>query len=208
MSRIYHIVNYLGYLAGFCCVLMIAIAVFKILTGDEMEYKRYLTRIKNGLLALILILTISTTKNLVLTYFPYVESSEAIGDFSSIQATLTDGTLEKEAKDKKNRWTISIDGELYVKTDVKKINFGSFMNSWKKDVDVFKAYDECQGITSGAVAEEKYYLYWTTYDNKSVGLLVSPSLKGYIHNDDEFKELILNPWINGGCEAQYKHIAN
>ena len=64
------------------------------------------------------------------------------------------------------------------------------------------------GETYGAVAEEKYYLYWTTYDNKSVGLLISPSLKGYIHNDDEFKELILNPWINGGCEAQYKHIAN
>lgn len=45
MSRIYHIVNYLGYLAGFACVLMIAVAVYKILTGDEMEYRRYLTRI-------------------------------------------------------------------------------------------------------------------------------------------------------------------
>ena len=66
MSRIYHIVNYLGYLAGFTCVLMIVVAVYKILTGDEMEYKRYLTRIRNGIVALILILTISTTKNLVL----------------------------------------------------------------------------------------------------------------------------------------------
>ena len=44
MSRIYHIVNYLGYLAGFACVLMIAVAVYKILTGDEMEYRRYLTK--------------------------------------------------------------------------------------------------------------------------------------------------------------------
>lgn len=208
MSRIYHIVNYLGYLAGFACVLMIAVAVYKILTGDDMEYRRYLTRIKNGLIALILILTISTTKNLVLTYFPYVQSADAIGDFSSIQVSVTDGTLEKEAKDKKGRWTISIDRELYVKTDVKKINFGSFMNSWKKDVDVFKAYDECQGITSGGVAEEKYYMYWTKHDNKSVGLLIPPALKGSIHNDDEFKELILNPWISSGCESQYKHVAN
>ena len=55
MSRIYHIVNYLGYLAGFACVLMIAVAVYKILTGDEMEYRRYLTRIRNGLVALVLI---------------------------------------------------------------------------------------------------------------------------------------------------------
>lgn len=208
MSRVYHIANYLGYLAGFCCVLMIGIAVFKILTGDEMEYRKYLTRIRNGLIAFVLILTISTTKNLVLTYFPYVESADAIGDFSSIQTSLTDGTLEKEANDKKGRWTISIDGDLYVKTDVKKINFGSFLNSWKKDVDVFKAYDECQGITSGSVAEEKYYMYWTEYDGKRVGLLISPSLKGSIHNDDEYKELVLNPWINSGCETQYEHVAN
>lgn len=208
MSRVYHIVNYLGYLAGFCCVLMIGMAVFKILTGDEMEYRKYLTRIRNGLIALVLVLTISTTKNLVLTYFPYVESSDAIGDFSTLQATLTDGTLEKEANDKKGRWTISIDGDLYVKTGVKKINFGSFLNSWKKDVDVFKTYDECQGITSGSVAEEKYYMYWTEYNGKSVGLLISPSLKGSIHNDDEYKELVLNPWINSGCESQYEHVAN
>jgi len=166
MSRIYHIVNYLGYLAGFACVLMIAVAVYKILTGDEMEYRRYLTRIRNGLVALVLILTISTTKNLVLTYFPYTQSADAIGDFSSIKVTVTDGVLEREANDKKGRWTIAIDGEYYVKTDVKKINFGSFLNSWKKDVDVFKAYDECQGITSGALAEEKYYMYWDKYDRK------------------------------------------
>ena len=104
MSRIYHIVNYLGYLAGFACVLMIAVAVYKILTGDEMEYRRYLTRIRNGLVALVLILTISTTKNLVLTYFPYTQSADAIGDFSSIKVTVTDGVLEREAKDKKGRW--------------------------------------------------------------------------------------------------------
>ena len=52
MSRIYHIVNYLGYLAGFACVLMITVAVYKILTGNEMEYRRYLTRIRNGIVAL------------------------------------------------------------------------------------------------------------------------------------------------------------
>ncbi len=165
MSRIYHIVNYLGYLAGFACVLMITVAVYKILTGNEMEYRRYLTRIRNGIVALILILTISTTKNLVLTYFPYT-SEDAIGDFSSIKVTVTDGMLEKEADDKKGRWTIAIDGEYYVKTDVKKINFGTFMNSWKKDVDVFKAYDECQGVTNGALAEEKYYMYWDNYNRK------------------------------------------
>ena len=208
MSRIYHIVNYLGYLAGFCCVLMIGIAIFKILTGDELEYRKYLTRIRNGLIALVLVLTISTTKDLVLTYFPYVESADAIGDFSNIQTSLTNGTLEKEANDKKGRWTISIDGDLYVKTGVKNINFGSFLNSWKKEVDVLKTYDECQGITSGSVAEEKYYMYWTEYNGKKVGLLISPSLKGYIHNDEEYKELVLMPWINSGCEMQYEHVAN
>lgn len=43
---------------------------------------------------------------------------------------------------------------------------------------------------------------------KSVGLLIPSAMKGNIHNDDEYKDLIFNPWKDGGCEPQYKHIAN
>ena len=32
-------------------------------------------------------------------------------------------------------------------------------------------------------------------------------MKGSIHNDDEYKDLIFNPWKDGGCEPQYKHVA-
>ena len=55
METIYYITNFLGIFAGICCTAMIVFAVFKIMTGDETEIKKYQVRIKNGLLALILI---------------------------------------------------------------------------------------------------------------------------------------------------------
>ena len=93
MELIYYITNFLGVFAGICCTGMIIYSVLKIMTGDETEMKKYQIRIKNGLLALILIICIGTIRDTVLKYFPYVQSSEAIGDFSQIQISLTAGAL-------------------------------------------------------------------------------------------------------------------
>ena len=60
METIYYIINFLGIIAGLACTAMICISVFKIMTGEEHEYSKYKTRIKNGLIALILIISIST----------------------------------------------------------------------------------------------------------------------------------------------------
>lgn len=106
METIYYITNFLGILAGITCVAMICVSVFKIMTSDETEYKKYQSRIKNGLIALILVICISTIKDTVLTYFPYVQSSDAIGDFSSIQVSLTDGALTDTYKDVNGRSVI------------------------------------------------------------------------------------------------------
>ena len=108
METIYYITNFLGILAGIACVAMISVAVFKIMTGDETEYKKYQTRIKNGLIALILIVCISTVKDTILQYFPYVQSPDAIGDFSDIQISLTDGALTDTYEDVEGRSVIRV----------------------------------------------------------------------------------------------------
>ena len=144
METIYYITNFLGILAGIACVAMITVAVFKIMTSDETEYKKYQVRIKNGLIALILIICISTVKNTVLNYFPYVQSSDAIGDVSSIQVSLTDGALTDKYEDVEGRSVIRVDGNYYVNTGEKLINIGGFWDSYKIWCSVYKLYDDCQ----------------------------------------------------------------
>ena len=144
METIYYITNFLGILAGIACVAMIGVAVFKIMTGDETEYKKYQVRIKNGLIALILVVCISTVKDTVLQYFPYVLSPDAIGDFSDIQISLTDGALTDTYEDVEGRSVIRVDGNYYVNTGEKLINIGGFWDSYKIWCSVYKLYDDCQ----------------------------------------------------------------
>lgn len=144
MEAIYYITNFLGVLASISCAGMIAISIFKIMTGDETEYKKYQTRIKYGLIAFILIICISTVKDTVLQYFPYVQSSDAIGDFSDIQISLTDGALTSSYEDVDGRSVIKVNGNYYVNTGEKAINIGGFWDSYKVWCSTYKLYDECQ----------------------------------------------------------------
>ena len=196
MELIYYITNFLGVFAGICCTGMIIFSVFKIMTGDETEMKKYQVRIKNGLLALILIICIGTIRDTVLKYFPYVQSSEAIGDFSQIQISLTDGALTDTYKDVQGRSVIRVDGNYYVNTGEKLINIGGFWDSYKIWCSVYKLYDECQGVTKGAMADDIYYLSWEgkKLNGASKGFLMPASVKGTIKDDDDFKELMGN-WL-------------
>lgn len=99
METIYYVINFLVVLAGILCVAMICVSIFQIMTGEEGECRKYQVRIKHGIIALILIISISSVKNMVLTYFPYVQSNDAIGDFSEIQICLTDGALNEKKED-------------------------------------------------------------------------------------------------------------
>lgn len=196
MEAIYYITNFLGIIAGIACAGMICVSVFQIMTGDEQEYKKYQTRIKNGLIALILIVSISTIKDTVLKYFPYIQSSDAIGDFSSIQVSLTDGALTDTYEDVDGRSVIRVDGNYYVNTGEKLINIGGFWDTYKIWCSVYKLYDECQGITKGSMAEDIYYLSWesTKLSGQSQGFLMPADVKGTIKDDNDFKDLIGN-WL-------------
>lgn len=196
MEAIYYITNFLGIVAGIACAGMICVSVFQIMTGDEQEYKKYQTRIRNGLIALILIVSISTIKDTVLKYFPYIQSSDAIGDFSSIQVSLTDGALTDTYEDVDGRSVIRVDGNYYVNTGEKLINIGGFWDTYKIWCSVYKLYDECQGITKGAMAEDIYYLSWegSKLNGQSQGFLMSADVKGTIKDDNDFKDLMGN-WL-------------
>lgn len=207
MDTIYYITNFLGVLAGITCCAMIGVAIFKIMTGDETEHQKYQTRIRNGLIALILIVSISTVKDTVLQYFPYVESSDAIGDFSDIQISLTDGALTDTYEDVEGRSVIRVDGNYYVNTGEKLINIGGFWDSYKIWCSVYKLYDECQGITRGAMADDIYYMSWEAdkLDGQSQGFLMSADVKGTIKDDNDFKDLMGN-WLTEKYQ-QYEWIS-
>lgn len=207
MDIIYYITNFLGVLAGITCCAMIGVAIFKIMTGDETEHQKYQARIRNGLIALILIVCISTVKDTVLQYFPYVESSDAIGDFSDIQISLTDGALTDTYEDVEGRSVIRVDGNYYVNTGEKLINIGGFWDSYKIWCSVYKLYDECQGLTRGAMADDIYYMSWEQdkLDGKSQGFLMSADVKGTIKDDNDFKDLMGN-WLTEKYQ-QYEWIS-
>ena len=193
MDTIYYITNFLGVLAGITCCAMIGVAIFKIMTGDETEHQKYQTRIRNGLIAL--------------QYFPYVESSDAIGDFSDIQISLTDGALTDTYEDVEGRSVIRVDGNYYVNTGEKLINIGGFWDSYKIWCSVYKLYDECQGITRGAMADDIYYMSWEAdkLDGQSQGFLMSADVKGTIKDDNDFKDLMGN-WLTEKYQ-QYEWIS-
>lgn len=207
MDTIYYITNFLGVLAGITCCAMIGVAIFKIMTGDETEHQKYQARIRNGLIALILIVCISTVKDTVLQYFPYVESSDAIGNFSDIQISLTDGALTDTYEDVEGRSVIRVDGNYYVNTGEKLINIGGFWDSYKIWCSVYKLYDECQGLTRGAMADDIYYMSWEQdkLDGKSQGFLMSADVKGTIKDDNDFKDLMGN-WLTEKYQ-QYEWIS-
>lgn len=57
MEYIWELINTCKYIAGIACVAIILVAVFKILVGDEQDTKKYITRCKNAIIALIIIFT-------------------------------------------------------------------------------------------------------------------------------------------------------
>lgn len=192
METLNQVTTYLTILSGMVAVCMILVAVLKIMLGDEGDTKRYLTRIKHGLIAFVLIISITNIKTLVLDYFPYEQSPEALGDFSKIETSIVDGQLEKEYNDVEGRNVIRVDGQYFVNTGEKLINLGSWTNSFKIWCSVYKHFDDCQGITRGSVATDKYYISWETdkVESKYQGFLISADVKGNIKSKDEFYALM------------------
>ncbi|MDO5555156.1 MAG: hypothetical protein Q4G09_00435 [Clostridia bacterium] len=208
MSILNQAISYLTILAGSFTVFIILVSVFKIMFGDESDAKRYFTRIKHSIIAFILIITISNVQTLIQGYFPYEQSATSIGDFTTIQTSITDGALEYSHEDVLGRSVIKVDYQYYVNTGEKLVNLGTWTNSFKVWCSVYKLFDDCQGITRGSVAKEQYYISWEKekIEEKYQGFLISSDIKGTIKSKEDFYEL-MGDWKDNKYE-QYTWIKN
>lgn len=189
-NLVYNIVNFLSILASVTLVATISYAVFKIMTGDEQDHQRYLKRIKNGIIALILILVLNPIIKITNNYF-YDSRTIGIGDFSKYaEFKVKDydfkSALSKEKKDKANREVKQIDNDYYVKTTTSPYekNFGTWSKPCKYKIDEYKRLEACQGPTSGAFEDVSFYKIVGVCDNEydSNGSLVGRYLSGDYKN--------------------------
>ena len=207
---IYNIVNFLSILAGIALVASIVYAMIKMVTGDEGDHQRYLRRVRNGIIALILIITLNPIVKLVTQYISPDETKNSftgIGDFSDIQyATIPNGDGLTGKTDTKNRPMIIIDGEYYVRTaEAKSKNFGSWNKRWAISVEEYKEYDVAQRTASSKLANVSYYKIiatasgnnsdmevWRKIEDKKDWLIPGnyKDLVGEIKSEDVWNDLI------------------
>lgn len=163
---VYRIINALGWIAGISCVAMIVFAIFKIMTGDEQDKSRYLRRIRNGIIAFILILSITVITNIVTKYFtPNVNAETSIGDFSKVDVDIVQGISNNYSP---SGQIAMIEGNSYIKTssDKKYDVDKSWLSSKKIVVDYYKDLSQCTGTTKGAFADIEY-VYFRYQDGNS-----------------------------------------
>lgn len=150
MTYIWNLINTLKYLSGVACLAILLVGVFKILIGDEQDTKKYVTRCKNAIIAIVLIFTVVNLANLVANYFSDSEGnvSFSIGSLSNTDITsaglIADTGLTitaTEALDSigshescnynyTDYEVLLVDGNWYYITKIKEHkNLGSFWNS-------------------------------------------------------------------------------
>lgn len=207
---VYKIINTLGVIAGAGCLAMIVYAFFKIILSEEQETNKYLRRIKNGIIAFVLILSITVITNLVTKYFsPNIDGETSIGEFRKHRYAMNDQGIASDMTDKDNRTMITIDGQVYVETaSNKKIDLNAGWGQFNIYGSVYKLYSECQGATGGSLADDQYYIYWEQGDvnkenyDKYKGYLFSAKAKesNDVESNDDFKNFME---VNGVINYQW-----
>lgn len=197
MSTITNITEWLIGIAGIFCAFSIVMSAIKIMTGDEGESKQYLKRIKNSIIAIILILSVFTIKSLVVdNYFSPSSSEFGIGNFNNIEIGIVGSVVTDNGNsDKQKRQMIAVDGQLYVRTDSNK-NI-TLDGKLKIKADIYKQYEACQGNLSGWGQEDEYYIVRkvrnkvsSSVSDKSQGFLISSSL--YCDDAEDWEDIIGN----------------
>lgn len=118
-----------------------------------------------------MILTSTQIINLLSKYFsPDVSDATGIGNFRGhIHASINNKGIGNDEKDKLDRKVIIIDDTMYVRTtENTELNLGGIWNTYKINVDIYKLFSDCQGITSGSLAENKYYMFRSAVKGKGM----------------------------------------
>lgn len=173
------ILDFMYALGIITCVMSILISLFKgLMNTDEMPSQ--LKKIKNSLIAVVLILTLTTTMSVMQSYFfnngvSYTDDTYfGVGKLpEGTGLKFIDDNTSLNDNDKQGREVVIIDGEKYVVTSRDKKLYGkknengwSFADMWiygYEDmnvwVDALKYFNDCQGFTSGSNLTTKVQLY-------------------------------------------------
>lgn len=215
-SKLWDIVLMARNFAGICCLCIVLVAVFKLIIGDENDNKKYITRIKNALIALVLILTIVNLTNVVINSLMNGSTDYySIGDISSTSLDDVDGDLDygistsisdiydlvEDNIDKENlqdgeSGLYDINGAWYYVSDYKaKKNLGGWWESYKVSmVYTLKSYSDntktFYATDTNSQDPDKYSFYSTSSGNKVKVILDCTNSVTY-KSLDEFLDGIL-----------------
>lgn len=173
------ILDFMYALGIITCVMSILISLFKgLINTDEMPSQ--LKKIKNSLIAVVLILTLTTTMSVMQSYFfnngvSYTDDTYfGVGKLPpDANLDLIDDNTSLNDNDKLGREVVIINGEKYVVTSRDKQLYGKkndngweFINMWVYGyeamnvwVDALKYFNDCQGFTNGSDLTTKVQLY-------------------------------------------------
>ena len=150
LTDINNIIGAITGLAAIGCVAIVLVAIFKIVIGDEQDQQKYIKRIKNALLALVLILTCVNIGNAVLSYFGTKNSD------GSYTTTFSIGSIEN--------------------TDVKQGDINEGINQTAKDAyeEVKDKIDwENEGDSGIYLINGSWYYCSKYYDKKNIGSITN-----------------------------------
>ena len=195
-DNLQQILNFIYLLGIITCIISIFMALLRgVMNSDEMP--NHMKKIKNSLIALVLVLTISTTINLTKDYFENSKNSEefGIGITTHTFAQIDDDTSLND-KDKQGREIVIIDGQKYVVTERNIKHFyiwqednmiyystnarwGSVDIVFNDGVDILKKFSESQGITNGSGLTTKVSFYRVSKNSYEILSGVVDNKNGY-----------------------------
>lgn len=193
MDKIYSLIFAMQGIAGGICGVIILISITATIfnASDEGMRNRYLIRIRNSIIALILILLINQITNIMTNgrYFNDSTGTLGIGDFSdvSIAGMKTLNDLENNPYENENRTVISFEDVDYIIASTKNsMNVGKNLTLWGKGeylVDCF-VVKNCSQKTNGKakVGNKAFYLVFNGCNNFP---LIETSLKGSLYSAED-----------------------
>jgi len=215
-DNLQQILNFIYLFGIMTCVVSIFISLLKgVMNTDEVP--NHLKKIKNSLVALILVLTTATIINLIQDYFISSKNSSefGIGTTTHTFAQIDDNTSLND-EDKQGREIVIIDGQKYVVTDrnVKKFYiwhdenmvyystnapWGNVDIEFTEGVDILKKFSKSQGITNGASLTTEVAYFRASKSSYAILSGVTDNKGGYAPS----KYLQIDPATNSSQNMGY-----
>lgn len=215
-DNLQQILNFIYLFGIITCIVSIFVSLLKGVINND-EFPNYLKKIKNSLVALILVLTTATIINFTQDYFILSKNSSdfGIGTTTHTFAQIDDNTSLND-EDKQGREVVIIDGQKYVVTERNVKHFyvwkeddnicyscnapwGSTEIEFTDGVDILKKFSESQGITNGSNLTTKVAYFRASKNSYTI-------LSGVVDNKNGYspsKYLQIDPGTNSSQNMGY-----